>query len=252
MFLWDIVFPLLEYQQAHSGCCKLLSPALICHPSFLDWDPPPLLPWSCWSLSALPASESGPLVANGQKFPAAEQMTCQTGLPPRHSLRHWWLPLGHRKKRKSRPVLFGSLLGQACWFKEEKKGKGIRKKEKKDNNPLWVLPMHFQIAEVKTECQGFLWMSSCVTRETDPRWESADVPGTLLIQLLNAQWCWPTTAGLCYEFLQPLQASNCIWEHQTQFVLLWVNVFWSLSHCWRVFWCLEPHSLAYMNIFQQC
>lgn len=93
-----------------------------------------------------------PIGCKWPKVPSCWADDLQTGLPPRHSLRHWWLPLGHRKKRKSRPVLFGSLLGQACWFKEEKKGKGIRKKEKKDNNPLWVLPLHFQIAEVKTEC----------------------------------------------------------------------------------------------------
>lgn len=39
-----------------SGCCKLLSLALVSHPSFLDWDPLPLLPWSCQSPAPLPAS----------------------------------------------------------------------------------------------------------------------------------------------------------------------------------------------------
>lgn len=123
--LWDVDFPVLQYQQDDSGCCKLLSPALICHPSFLDWDRPSapsalILPVSGNSASL---SESGPLVVNACNFPAAEQLTCQTGLPPRHSLRYWWFPLGWREERKSRPVLFGSLLGQACLFKKEKKGK---------------------------------------------------------------------------------------------------------------------------------
>ena len=56
--LRDVVFPLLDYQQAHAGCCRLLSPALICHPSFPDPDSLPLVPWSCPSPSALPASLS--------------------------------------------------------------------------------------------------------------------------------------------------------------------------------------------------
>lgn len=144
--------------------------------------------------SSASLSESGPLVANTCNFPAAEQLTYQTGLPPRHSLRYWWFPLGQREKRKSRLVLFGSLLGQACWLEKEKKGKEIII----HFFPL-VLPLCFQIAKVKTECQHFLWALSSVTRERNPRWESAGAPCTLPVPLLNSQQCWPTAASSCNE-----------------------------------------------------
>lgn len=77
------------------------------------------------STSSSSPSKSGALVVNACNFPDAEQLSCQTGLPAQHSLRYWWFPLGQREERKSRPVLFGSLLGQACWLKKENKGEEI-------------------------------------------------------------------------------------------------------------------------------
>lgn len=126
------------------------------------------------------------------------------------------VPAGAEREEEKQPVLFGSLLGKACWFNKEKKGK-----EMIITHFFFlflfflftVFPLCFQGVKVKIECQHFLCIYQVPSGKGTPG-VSVDAPYSLLIPLLNSQRCWPTIASLCNELPQPSQTSDCVWEHQ--------------------------------------
>lgn len=180
-----------------------------------------------------------PLVANACNLLSVEQWICQTGLPPWHSLRYWWFPLGQRERRKK-----GLYCLAACWVKPagltgKSKGKRLLSTFFFSKFSLyafkeWRSKLNASISCAFIKChQGKEPQVRVCGCSMHPHWSHCSTLSGAGPQQLACVMNSPSHPRLQIVF----------GSISFKFVLLWVNVFWSLSHCWWIFECLEPHPL---------